>query len=158
MAFQKAVLGTMALGVVGTFFDNSLHRSTAWKLVPEDLEKPCIGHVFTFDVSGNPRLGGIGDFAGILGSPQASTRQGLEPSLSAVGLNGELTDVGRLIVQTRTAVTTGADVQYDIVTGEICGAPSTPLAAGMAIIPGAKFYKFDAEASGLAVVSLAAFI
>ena len=140
MAFQKAVLGTMALGVVGTFFDNSLHRSTAWKLAPEDLEKPCLGRVFTFDASGNPRLGGTGDFAGILSNPQASARNGLDPSLSAVGLNGELTDVGRVIVSTKAAADFGEDVQYDVATGEICGAPATPLAAGMAVIPGAKFY------------------
>ncbi len=152
MAFQKTVIGLMALGVPGTLYDDSFHRATTWKLAKADLDKPCIGRVFTFDASGNPRLGGTGKFAGIFTAPQAAASSGLDPSLSAVGLDGVLTDVGRVIVTTNAAVTAGKGVQYNTTTGEISGAPTT---AGNTAIPGATFFKFDAEAGGVAVIALA---
>lgn len=155
MTFQTTVNPTQALGQPGEFYDASIRRVTAHKLDGIDSATLAIGKVFTFDASGKPVLGGTGKFAGILIHPKAYARLGLEPPLALPSeCNAELADVGRIIVTTTAAAAPAKGVQYNTTTGDIAGAaPGTP-AAGMATIPGATFFMFEAVANGLAVVQL----
>ncbi|MDL2313384.1 hypothetical protein LJC36_00210 [Desulfovibrio sp. OttesenSCG-928-C14] len=157
MALQKTVNKEQALGQPGQFYDASLRRVTAYKLDNVDSKKESIGRVFTFDADGQPQLGGTGKFAGILCHPQAYARLGLEPSLAvAQGSAGELADLGRLVVLSSATAKPADKVQYDTTTGEIAGAAPEEAAAGMALLPGAVFFMYSAEADGLAVIQLGA--
>lgn len=155
MAFQTEVHKEQALGQPGDFYDASIRRVTAYKLDTIDSTIPVIGKVFTFDASGEPVLGGTGRFAGILLHPKAYARLGLAPTLALPSeSNAELADIGRIIVTTTAAAAPTNAVQYNTTTGDIAGAaPDTP-ADGMAVIPGATFFMFEAAAGGLAVVQL----
>lgn len=155
MPFQKTVNVKQALGQPGEWYDATPRRVTAYKLETIDSSIHSIGRVFTFDASGKPQRGGTGAFAGILVHPKAYARLGLEPTtMLPQGINAELADMGRLIVSSTAAAAIGDGVQYDTTTGAITGtAPANP-GAGMAVIPGATFILFAAEANGLAVIQL----
>lgn len=152
MTFQKEVRINQALGQPGEFYDATPRRVTACKLEGIDSTKAAIGRVFTLDASGKPQLGGEGTFAGILCHPKSYARLGLDAKTAiAQGSNGELADMGRLIVLSTAVAKPGDAVQYNIATGEIAGAAS---GAGKAPVPGAIFALFDVEAGGLAVIQM----
>lgn len=155
MALQKTVYDTQALGQAGDFYDASIRRVTAYKLDTINSTIPVIGKVFTFDNTGAPVLGGTGRFAGILLHPKAYARLGLDPTLALPSeSNVELADIGRIIVTTTGAASPTSTVQYNTTTGDIVGAAPDTLEDGMAVIPGATFFMFEAAANGLAVVQL----
>ena len=153
--FQQTVNTSQALGVPGEFYDDSIKRVRTYVLDVALSGKPAIGRVFTRSASGGLALGGNGAFLGVLCSPKTHARPGLDATLTVQdGAVVELADIGPLIVTTSAAALPGDAVQYDVATGEIAGAPANPVAAGMKIIPGAKFILFEADAGGLAVVQL----
>lgn len=155
MAFQKTVHTVQPLGQAGEFFDDTPRRATVYALGTLDGATGAVGKVFTFDGSGAPVLGGTGKFAGILAHPKGQARIGLDPSTALPsGKIAELADMGRVIVTTTRPAAASKGVQYDTATGDIAGsAPETP-ETGMAVIPGATFVLFDAQADAPAVVQL----
>ena len=153
MSFQKSVNFSQAVGQPGDFYDATPRRVTAYKLTGIDADTPGIGRVFTLDASGNPQRGGTGPFAGILVNPMSLARQGLDPTQAVnQGTNGELADMGRIIVLTKGAAKPGQPVLYDTATGEIAGTGEA--GSGTAVIPAAAFAVMAAEAGGAAVVQL----
>lgn len=155
MAFQTTVYKEQALGQPGDFYDATVRRVTAWKLETIDSSMDSIGRVFTFNAEGIPQLGGTGTFAGVFMHPRSLARLGLAPSLAQPqGVNGELADMGRVIVKTTGAAAVMDTVRYNTGTGEIAGGGDAVPGQNLAVLPGAFFILFPAEADGLAVVQL----
>lgn len=155
MPFQTTINKEQALGQPGDFYDATVRRVTAYKLETIDSSRESVGRVFTFDVSGKPQFGGTGRFAGILIHPRSLARLGLEPTLNLPqGTNAELADIGRVIVTTTAAANIGDSVLYNTNTGEIMGSGASATGPNTAVIPGANFILFTAEADGLAVIQL----
>lgn len=153
MSFQKTVPSSLAVGQPGDFYDATARRVTSYLLTGIDADKPSIGRVFTLGSSGTPQLGGTGAFAGILVNPMSLARQGLDGTQAIKqGTNAELADMGRIIVRTKGAAKPGQSVLYDTATGDILGTGEA--ADGKAVIPGAVFAIFAAEAGGVAIVQM----
>lgn len=152
MPFQNTVNIKQALGQPGDFYDAAPRRVTVYKLTGIDRTTPCVGRVFTLDASGEPQLGGVGAFAGLLVNPKSLANQGMDGQAASQGINAELADMGRVIVTTSGPALPGQAVLYDTATGEIVGTGSP--SGGQAAIPGATFAVFAAYAGGVAVVQL----
>lgn len=155
---QTSVADKQAVGLLGTFYDDSCRRVDTYLL-------EAVSGATTFDLgtaftrkNASPEkatAGGSDVFAGVLVGLHEQAIEGLNASVSLTSPRaGELCTKGRVWVKTTTAAQIGYVAAYVIATGAIAAydkAASVPETA--VLIPNATFHT-SASANGLAVLEL----
>lgn len=149
MALQKEVKKTLANGVVGELYDDSLHIVDSYILDGEGT----VGYALTTTDGKKVTVGGTGTFVGILGFPKQYPNYNI--SLGATntvkdGLQVSAIKEGRPWVDLGATATYDADVYYENATGAL-GVGTA--GAGQTQIEDAKVF-VSADTNGLAVIEL----
>lgn len=148
MTFQTTVNTTYAFGVVGELIHDGPLRSTRRTLNSSGVNPNNIGYVFIVDATtGIARVGGTIDsthlFGGILACPKEYSSSGttagtLAPTMALPdNTDGDLLEMGTIVINTGTACNIGDLLVYDTTTGAIStvAAGSGSAGSGKAFVP-----------------------
>lgn len=115
---QSTVLTSQGFGVVGDVYSDSPRRVKSYIL--NSAANP-VGYAYTVSAEGIAVLGGTGEFAGILAHPKSyAATSGLTATLSlAQYTQGELLEMGEIVISTATAAAIGDLVVYDTTSGAL---------------------------------------
>lgn len=128
MGFQTTVSLAQGYGVPGQVVYDGPIRSAPWTLVSTPEPNVIGSTAYTIVSEGIAMAGGVGPFAGILGSPKSYTA-GLIQSGPTMTLPdetvGELYTMAQMLVVLTTAANPGDLVVYNTTTGALSSVPSS---------------------------------
>lgn len=130
---QSSVLTTQGFGVVGELFSDGPKRAKSYIL---GSASNTIGYAYTVSSEGNVVVGGTGVFAGILVNPKSYATSGtssgtLEPTLVLPQYTqGELLQMGEIVISLPAAAAIGDKIVYDTTTGALSTVASVVQATG----------------------------
>lgn len=153
MGFQTTVNKTLANGVVGEIYDDSIRKIDTF-ILESDPVVNTIGYAFTSGTEGKAACGGTDDFVGILVNPKqyANYNIGLGASNTVPdGIQASLCKFGRVWADVGGAGNVGDSIYYVNATGAL-GAGTA--GAGQTQIPNCKIFYYPATSNGLAVIEL----
>lgn len=136
MAFQQTVSLAQGYGVAGSIVYDGPIRSAPWTMVSTPEPNVIGATAYTVVSEGIAIAGGVGAFAGILGSPKSYTAAIVNsgPTMTLPDETiGELYTMAQMLVTLTTAANIGDLVVYDTATGALSSvAPSFAATASFA--------------------------
>jgi hypothetical protein len=142
--FQVPVESLQAGGYLGEVSKESPYRVQTWNINSDDEPgRSPIGAAYTEFSDGEVRVGGTGEFVGILVQPKeyvAYTTFGpLDPSFFIKDYSvGQFLDMGIVWVNLFGPGEVGDGLVYDIIEGQIHSAVTTPPSSDFILIPNGK--------------------
>lgn len=160
MPFQASVNLNQAAGRAGDIFGDGPTRAFSYVL-NSGSQANTYGNAFTLDSEGIAKVGGTGEFVGVLvnsntGVSYGTTSGSLAPTMNAPeDSQGDLLTMGRVWCSMATSSTIGNQVIFNQTTGaldSIVSGGSVP--SGWTLMPNAKIDRYDNAVAGLALVTL----
>lgn len=161
MGFQSTVGLNQAFGVAGEIVSQGPIRSQPFTLVSTPNAN-VIGNAFSVVSEGVAKVGGTGDFAGILINPKSYATAGastgtLDPTLTLPDQSiGELLSMGEVLIPVSNSAKVGNRVAYNNTNGALLAImdSASSAGAGYTFVPNAKISRYDLPSAGLGVVTL----
>lgn len=153
MGFQTNVNSTLANGVVGELYDDSIKKIDSYILGSTPVAN-TVGYAFTSDSTGIAKCGGTDDFVGILVNPKQYANYNISLGASNVvpdGVQASLCKFGRVWVDVGGVGAVGDGIYYVNATGALGVGTAT---TGQTQIPNCKIFYYPATSNGLAVIEL----